>query len=96
MKGESGVNAANLSDRLQKAGGASLKSYSPIQLFFLMRLSYLQRERRSRMATQDSSDWQMRLIHKSLYSTYQDCIDQGVGDEAKLLMTQQTAERTSQ
>jgi hypothetical protein len=36
----------------------------------------------------------MRLVNKALYSTYRDCVEQGVGDEAKLLMAQQAPERS--
>ena len=72
-------------------GGVSsgLKSYSPTQLFFLMRLSYLQRQRRECINVLDTHDWRMRLLNKALYSTFQDCGEAGVGDEAKLLLGQQ-------
>lgn len=65
-----------------------LKSYSPTQLFFLMRLSYLQRQRRECVNVLDTDDWRMRLLNKALYSTFQDCGREGVGDEAKLLVGQ--------
>ena len=71
------------------ASNSSLKSYSPTQLFFLMRLSYLQRQRRECVNVLDNGDWRMRLLNKALYSTYRDCVDQQVGDEAKLLIAQQ-------
>jgi hypothetical protein len=72
-------------------GGVSdgLKSYTPTQLFFLMRLSYLQRQRRECINVLDGNDWRMRLLNKALYSTFQDCGTAGVGDEAKLLLGQQ-------
>lgn len=68
--------------------GNSLKSYSPTQLFFLMRLSYLQRQRRECVNVLDTGDWRMRLLDKALYSTYQDCVNAGVSGEAKLLLGQ--------
>ncbi len=73
------------------AGGPSnsLKSYAPTQLFFLMRLSYLQRQRRECANVLDGNDYRMRLLHKALYSTFQDCVNEGVGEEAKLLIGQQ-------
>lgn len=86
--------STQLTSRLLQGVGNNLKSYSPTQLFFLMRLSYLQRQRRETMNVLDAGDWRMRLIHKALYSTYQDCLDQGVGEEAKLLMAQQAPERS--
>ena len=67
---------------------SSLKSYSPTQLFFLMRLSYLQRQRRECVNVLDNGDWRMRLLNKALYSTYQDCVGAGVSSEAKLLLGQ--------
>lgn len=66
----------------------SPRSYSQVQLFFLMRLSWLQRQRRECTNVLDASDWRMRLLNKSLYSTYQDCTREGVGDEAKALLGQ--------
>ena len=76
---------------LATSGGASsnsLKSYSPTQLFFLMRLSYLQRQRRECVNLLENADWRMRIVNKALYSTYQDCVEAGVGNEAKLLLGQ--------
>ncbi|MCC6174313.1 MAG: hypothetical protein IT305_03320 [Chloroflexi bacterium] len=70
---------------------SSLKSYSPTQLFFLMRLSYLQRQRRECVNVLEADDWRMRLLNKALYSTYQDCVGAGVAGEAKLLLGQQQA-----
>ena len=67
---------------------SSLKSYSPTQLFFLMRLSYLKRQRRECVNVLDNGDWRMRLLNKALYSTYQDCVSAGVSGEAKLLLGQ--------
>jgi len=65
-----------------------LKSYSPTQLFFMMRLSQFQRMRREMVGVVDNGDWRMRLLNKALYSTYQDCTDLGVQGEAKLLLGQ--------
>jgi hypothetical protein len=65
------------------------KSYTPLQLFFLWRLSFLQKQRREFTNVLDANDWRMRCLHKALYSTYRDCVEQGVGDEAKLLIAQQ-------
>ncbi len=82
-------NKESLLDLAEGAVSNGLKSYSPTQLFFLMRLSYLQRQRRECMNVLDGGDWRMRLLNKALYSTFQDCGTAGVGDEAKLLLGQQ-------
>ena len=82
-------NAESVLEHLPQAGRGGLKSYSPIQLFFLWRLSYLQKQRREFMNVLDANDWRMRALNKALYSTYRDCVDSSVGDEAKLLIAQQ-------
>ena len=92
-KGDQGSNVTNPPLPLPRGQG-SLKSYSPTQLHFLMRLSHLQKQRRETLNVLDSSDWRMRLIHKGLYSTYRDCVELGVGDEARLLMAPQSLERS--
>jgi hypothetical protein len=66
-----------------------LRSYTPIQLFLLTRLASLVRQRREFINMLDAGDWKRKLLDKALYSTYLDCIEQGVGDEAKGLLAQQ-------
>ncbi len=90
MRAEQSTSAgANMPLRLPQGSAGNLKSYSPTQLHFLMRLSHLQRQRREMVNLLDANDWRMRLIHKALYSTFRDCQELGVGEEAKLLMAQQ-------
>ena len=66
-----------------------LRSYTPTQLFFLTRLTWLVRQRRETINTLDPNSWQSKLLNKALYSTYMDCVQEGVGDEAKRLLAQQ-------
>ncbi len=82
-------NKESVLDSLPPAGRGGLKSYSPLQLFFLWRLSYLQKQRREYVNVLEASNWQMRALNKALYSTYRDCVEASVGDEAKLLIQQQ-------
>ena len=72
------------------AGGSGLKSYSALQLFFLMRLSYLVRRRKEELGSLDVGHWKFKLLNKGLYSTYCDCVEEGVGEEAKVLLGQQS------
>lgn len=78
-----------------RAPRGELKSYSPIQLFFLMRLSYLQRQRREVVNVLDAGDWRMKLLNRALYSTYRDCVGQNVVNEARLLIAQPTNSSSS-
>lgn len=82
-------NKESVLENLPQTGRGGLKSYSPIQLFFLWRLSFLQKQRREYVNVLEGSNWQMRALNKALYSTYRDCVEAGVGDEAKLLIAQQ-------
>src|SRR5207237_5843319 len=92
MKAEQS-NARNILPRLPQGAGSNLKSYSPTQLHFLMRLSHLQHQRKEIINDADAGDWHMRLVNKALYSTWGDCNDLGVGEEARLLMAQPAPER---
>lgn len=90
--GTPGGNMAN--ERKVTAPGApvqsgGLRSYTPTQLFFLTRLSWLVRQRRELINTLDAADWHRKLLDKALYSTFLDCTEEGVGDEAKGLLAQQ-------
>ena len=73
------------------ARASGLKSYSALQLFFLMRLSYLVRRRKEELASLDPSHWKFKLLNKALYSTYWDCVQEGIGEEAKVLLGRQQA-----
>ena len=77
---------ANSTAPVQTGG---LRSYSPTQLFFLTRLSWLIRQRRELINTLDVSDYRAKLLNKALYSTFLDCAEEGVGDDAKNLLAQQ-------
>ena len=68
---------------------SGLRSYSPTQLFFLTRLSWLIRQRRELMNTLDGNDYRSKLLNKALYSTFLDCAEEGVSDDAKNLLAQQ-------
>ena len=54
-----------------------------LQVFFVERLAWLLKQRRECVNVLSPSHWQMRLIHKALYSTYRDCVETGVEEQAK-------------
>jgi hypothetical protein len=86
-------DAGNANVGAQPVSGSGLKSYSPLQLFFLMRLSYLVRRRKEELASLDPSHWKSRLLNKALYSTYCDSVTEGVGEEAKALLGLQSDQK---
>ena len=62
MKAEQTPHARNILPRLPQGAGSNLKSYSPTQLHFLMRLSHLQKQRRETVNVFETNDWRVRLI----------------------------------
>ena len=68
---------------------SGLRSYTPTQLFFLTRLTGLVRQRRELVNTLDQSDYRRKLLDKALYSTFMDCTEEGLADEAKNLLAHQ-------
>ena len=63
----------------------ALKSYSNLQMFFLVRLGHLLRLRREWAGKLSSEHWRLRLLDKAIYSTYQDCLEQGLSADTKAL-----------
>jgi hypothetical protein len=59
---------------------------SPEQVLFLQRLENLVLKRQQFAPRAAPGDWRMRLIDKAMYSTYQDCLGLGVGDEARAIL----------
>lgn len=56
------------------------------QSMFLRRLADMLEKRREIDGRLSRNDWRFRLLDKALYSTYCDCVDLGVGDEARRLV----------
>ena len=67
------------------------KRYSDMQLFFVLRLERLLRVRRDHAAISNSNDWWAKLLSRAIYSTYCDCIEQGVGEDARNLLSRDQA-----
>lgn len=70
---------------------ARIKPYTEVQLFFLLRLERLLRVRREHAALSSSNDWWAKLLNKAIYSTYCDCIELGVGEDARTLFARDQA-----
>ena len=68
-----------------------LQSYSPFQLLFLLRLARLLRERQEWARKLSSNDWRIKLLNKAIYSTFCDCVEQGVAEDARSLFEQNRA-----
>lgn len=71
---------ANAEDTLSK------HPYSQTQVFFLLRLMRLLDLQRNHVET--DGDWQAKLLDQAIYSTFIDCLEQGVSDDARSLLHQ--------
>lgn len=78
----------NLDNTAYLGGKASGRAHSPMQLLFLMRLTKLLRDRQEWNRRLTPSDWRLRLLNKAIYSTFCDCVEQGVADDARSLFAQ--------
>ena len=62
-----------------------------MQLLFLLRLSRMLRQKEEYAKLLSPDDWRMKLFNKAIYSTFCDCVQQGIGDDAKALFQQHQA-----
>jgi hypothetical protein len=67
------------------------RPYSEVQLFFLLRMERLLRIRREHAVLSNTNDWWAKLLTKAIYSTYCDCIESGVGEDARKLFSRDQA-----
>ena len=72
----------------RKPADPTTRGYTPLQTLFLRRLQGLIEKRRLHVGTLPPSDWRIRLIDKALYSTYLDCLEVGLSEEAQTLTRQ--------
>ncbi|MBI2022703.1 hypothetical protein HYS97_02555 [Candidatus Daviesbacteria bacterium] len=75
-------------------GSTRIKTYTPLQLWALWRASYLDKRRIEYMEDPESEEWKKRLLNKAAYSTFRDCVDAGVGAEARQLLKLPEQKRT--
>ena len=66
--------------------GASVRSYTPLQMHFLARLERLDQVKRELEAMPEPDPFMHKLVGRGLFATYRECIDEGVGAEARHLL----------
>ncbi|MDA8217187.1 MAG: hypothetical protein M0Z94_06155 [Dehalococcoidales bacterium] len=75
-------------EREQEIEMPKLRDYNALQSMFLSRLVRLLRQRRDYANILEKNDWRMTLLNKAIYSTFCDCLEIGVADEARKLFAQ--------
>ena len=58
--------------------------YTVVQRFFLARIERLVALRKA--PDFQAEPWQNALLNRAIYSTYRDCLEQGLADEARLVL----------
>jgi hypothetical protein len=64
-----------------------------LQRFFLQRLDHVVSVRREHAASLEVAEFDLRLLDKAVYSTYCDCLDLGIGDDARAILRDQYGEK---
>ncbi len=90
MSGVDSWNVKSIRERASDRQGR-VKPYTELQLFFLLRLERLLRLRREHAILSSTSDWWAKLLNRAIYSTFCDCIELGVGEDARGLLAHDQA-----
>ncbi len=63
-----------------------VRAYSPLQMHFLARLQRLEDVRRQMEMIDGSDPFMKKLVGRGLFATYRECVDEGVGSEARVIL----------
>ena len=66
--------------------GASIGAYTPLQMYFLARLQRLDQVKRKLESMSEQDPFMQKLVGRGRIATYRECIDEGVGAEARHLL----------
>ena len=69
-------------------GRSGPRSFSAVQTLFLLRLTKLLGDRQDWSKRLAADDWRIRLLNKAIYSTFCDCVEQGIAEDARDLFAQ--------
>lgn len=73
-------------------GANPVHSYTPLQLFFLLRLTRLLRLKRQYDTMPHTEKYLMDMLNKAMYSTFMDCSALGIASDARDLIEKSRAE----
>ena len=62
------------------------KAYSPVQMHFLARLRRLDGVRVQLDSLPAPDPFMKRLVDRGLFATYRECLDEGIGQEAREIL----------
>ena len=73
-------------DQRQGVYSRTAKAYSPIQMHFLARLRRLDGVRGQLDTLPARDPYMKKLVDRGIFATYRDCMDEGIGDEARQIL----------
>ena len=77
------------SQRPRSKDGQYLEVYTPVQLHFLGRLERLISIKNSYRDHPSKDKWLEQAVDRCIYTFLRDCIEQGIGEEAKAMLRRQ-------
>jgi len=69
-----------------QTSGSRPRTLTPSQILFSSRLARLLRLKEEWTGRVPANDGRLRMIHKAIYSTYCDCVEAGIADDARALV----------
>jgi hypothetical protein len=83
---EPGAGGTGLDEGFAPVGPVPGRSFNLIQSEFLARLERLKKAREQLSVMPDADPLTVKLVARGLFATYQECLDQGVGHEARAIL----------
>lgn len=83
---DNALNSASITLVSPNRMGNRPRALTPTQTIYTGRLTRLLRLKEEWSNRVPAGDWRMRLINKSIYSTYCDCVAAGLADDARQLV----------
>ena len=77
---------ADVDQRQAAYDSRTATAYSPIQMHFLARLRRLDGVRGQLETVPASDPFMKKLVDRGIFATYRDCMDEGIGDEARQIL----------
>jgi hypothetical protein len=86
MQQQPGVGRTGADEGFAPVGPVPGRSFNLLQSEFLARLERLKKAREQLAIMPDADPLTVKLVARGLFATYQECMDQGVGYEARAIL----------
>ncbi|MEE8518517.1 MAG: hypothetical protein V3S98_05280 [Dehalococcoidia bacterium] len=76
----------SVEDTASRLPDQSVRAYSPLQMHFLARLQRLDGVRVQMASMPGQDPFMAKLVGRGLFATYRECVDEGIGAEARHIL----------